>query len=45
MYYDELFEKALKDAKDDNLTQLKNEVRTLQDKLELFLTKFEPQCI
>lgn len=40
MYYDELFEKAMKDAKDDNFTQLKDEVKTLRDKLELFLTKF-----
>ena len=40
MYYDELFEKALKDAKNDNFTQLKDEDKTLKDKLEVFLTKF-----
>lgn len=40
MYYDELFEKALKDAKDENLKQLKSEVRTLQDKFESFIAKF-----
>lgn len=40
MYYDELFEKALKEAKEDNFTELKAEVRTLKDKLELFLTRF-----
>ena len=40
MYYDELFEKALKGAKEDNFTQLKDEVKTLKDKLEVFLTKF-----
>ena len=40
MYYDELFEKALKDAKNYNFTQLKDEVKTLKDKLEVFLTKF-----
>ncbi|MBO7673125.1 hypothetical protein J6S88_06945 [bacterium] len=40
MYYDELFEKALKEAKEDNFTQLKDEVKTLRDKLDLFLTKF-----
>ena len=40
MYYDELFEKAVKEAKDENFTQLKDEVKTLREKLDLFLTKF-----
>ncbi len=40
MYYDELFEKALKEAKEENLADLKAEVAGLQRNFENFLNKF-----
>ncbi len=40
MYYDELFEKALLEAKEENLAELKAEVADLQKSFESFLNKF-----
>lgn len=40
MYYDELFEKALNDAKEENFAELKAEVAGLQKNFEIFLNKF-----
>lgn len=40
MYYDELFEKALLQAKEENLAELKAEVADLQRNFENFLNKF-----
>ena len=40
MYYDELFEKALVQAKEENLKDLKDEVAVLQRNFEAFLNKF-----
>ncbi len=40
MYYDELFEKALKDAKQENFAELKAEIAGLQKNFEAFLEKF-----
>lgn len=40
MYYDELFEKALLEAKEENLAELKAEVAGLQRNFENFLNKF-----
>lgn len=40
MYYDELFEKALLQAKEENLADLKAEVADLQRNFENFLNKF-----
>ena len=40
MYYDELFEKALSQAKEDNFTELKVEVNELKRNFENFLNRF-----
>mgnify|MGYP003571539589 CR=1 FL=1 len=40
MYYDELFEKALAQAKEENFKDLKEEVADLQRGFEAFLNKF-----
>ena len=40
MYYDELFERALKDAKQENFAELKAEIVGLQRNFEAFLEKF-----
>ena len=40
MYYDELFEKALLQAKEENLAELKAEVNELKRNFEIFLNKF-----
>lgn len=40
MYYDELFEKALSQAKEENFADLKAEVAGLQRNFEAFLNKF-----
>ena len=44
MYYDELFEKALKDAKEENFAELKFEVADMQRNFENFMTKFFNSC-
>lgn len=40
MYYDERFENALKEAKNENFAELKEEVAGLQKHFEAFLNKF-----
>lgn len=40
MYYDELFEKALLQAKEENFVELRAEVNTLKRNFESFLNKF-----
>ena len=40
MYYDELFEKALLQAKEENFAELKAEVEEIKKNFELFLNKF-----
>lgn len=40
MYYDELFEKALAQAKEENFNDLKDEVADMQRGFEAFLNKF-----
>lgn len=40
MYYDELFEKALLQAKEENFAELRAEVNTLKRNFENFLNKF-----
>lgn len=40
MYYDELFEKAMKDAKEENFAELRAEVSGLKLGFEAFLNKF-----
>ena len=40
MYYDELFEKALMQAKEENFAELKAEVEELKKNFEVFLNKF-----
>ncbi len=40
MYYDELFEKALLQAKEENFLELKAEVAEMKKNFESFLEKF-----
>lgn len=40
MYHDEIFEKALRDVKEESYKALKDEISTLEMKIERFLTKF-----
>jgi len=40
MYYDELFEKALMQAKEENFAELKAELEELKKNFEGFLNKF-----
>ncbi len=40
MYYDELFEKALREAKEENFADLKAEVADMRRGFENFLNKF-----
>ncbi len=40
MYYDELFEKALREAKEENFADLKAEVAEMKRSFENFLNKF-----
>ncbi len=40
MYYDELFEKALAEAKEENFAEIKRELIIVRDKIDAFLTKF-----
>lgn len=40
MYYDELFEKALAEAKEENFAEIKRELTVVRDKIDAFLTKF-----
>lgn len=40
MYHDEIFEQALKDAKEENYRELKKEVQTIENLIERMLTQF-----
>lgn len=40
MYHDEIFEKALRDVKEESYKALKEEISTLEMKIERLLTKF-----
>ena len=37
MYHDEIFEKALRDVKEESYRALKNEISTMEAKIEKFL--------
>lgn len=37
MYHDEIFEKALNDVKEESYKALKDEISTMESKIELFL--------
>lgn len=37
MYHDEIFEKALKDVKEESYKALKEEISTMEDRIERFL--------
>jgi len=40
MYHDEIFEKALQDVKDESYKALKEEISTMEVKIEKFLNRF-----
>lgn len=40
MYHDEIFEKALRDVKEESYNALKDEIATMEDKIERFLQNF-----
>lgn len=40
MYHDEIFERALQDVKEDSYKALKDEINTMEIKLERFLKNF-----
>lgn len=40
MYHDEIFEKALMDVKEESYKALKDEISTMEDKIERFLKNF-----
>ena len=40
MYRDEIFEKALKEVKDENFKALKEEISTMETKIDRFLQNF-----
>ena len=40
MYQDEIFEKALRDVREESYNALKNEISTMEDKIERFLKNF-----
>ncbi len=39
MYHDEIFEKALQDVKEESYKALKEEISTMEAKIEKFLTR------
>ena len=40
MYHDEIFEKALQDVKEESYKALKDEISTMETKIERFLANF-----
>ena len=40
MYHDEIFEKALRDVKEESYNALRDEISTMEDKIERFLKNF-----
>ena len=40
MYHDEIFEKALKDVREEQYRELRNEVKTIEELIENMLTQF-----
>lgn len=40
MYHDEIFEKALNDVKEESYKALKDEISTMEEKIEKFLKVF-----
>jgi len=45
MYNDEIFENALKEVKEENFRALKDEINTMEEKIDKFLKRvFESSC-